>query len=326
MKNKSIKIFLILLLVVSIIFLLVCGLYFKSKNQLEEYEKFVIKQFKDLYDTDVEVSDGELLDGVYSCKVNVAGDIYDTVVHSVTGNDMEMFTRYETIFTSTINGVVGHNDYWHPEADYDGERWGLDNTYENIICIQTESAFGLFAETLTQLDLDSFQTAYFIRVEYMNNRVFIPIRKEYKAEDYLEMLNKLLPEIEMINKEDHIVMFKAISMTQMAINDSEDEYLGTTYEVFYDGTIIVWENYSISGSKILTQTEMSDYDYSLLRNALETQFDEYKYQIEVCDGDMWNMTYYDNLGNTIYSFDGYIYGSELLEGIILTTLEKYSIK
>lgn len=305
---------------------------------MEECEAYVISQFLDLYDTEVEVSYGELSDvdiewngehlteEVYSCKVRVVGELYDAVVHIDEDGNMEMFTHYESIFTKSINQVLGYNDYWHSIADYYGLQWGLENSYEEIMELQTSEAFDDFAEALTKLDLDSFETAYFVRVKYMDNYIFVPIRKEHTAEDYREMLDQLLPEVEIIEKEkEHILMFS--SWWDIGWYRAEKgDWIEATYNVYYDGMIEITFYYEGEEPKVITVEEMSDYDYSLLRNALETEFVGYEYGKIDSEGEKWRMEYYDMSGELLYKIHESILGSDLLYDRIQTIVEKYSIK
>ena len=334
------------ILILSTIILLALSLFACSKDhknnqkiqKMEECEAYVISQFYDLYDTEVEVSYGELSDvdwewqgfeltgEVYSCKVRVVGELYDAVVHIDENGDMEMYTMYEDIFGYTICTTLGNNDCWHSIADYDGRRWGLEHSSESVMWIQTDYAFDDFAEALTHLDLDSFETAYFVRVKYMDNCIFVPIRKKYTAEDYRQMLDQLLPEVEIIEKEkEHILMFSSgwdIGWCRV----EEGDRTAATYNVYYDGIIEITFYYEGEESKVITVEEMSDYDYSLLRNALETEFVGYEYGMIESEGEIWSMEYYDMSGELLYKIYEDIYGSDLLYERIYTVLRKYSIK
>ena len=321
--------------------LVACGKDHKNNQKIqkmEECEAYVISQFYDLYDTEVEVSYGELSDvdmewngeqlteEVYSCKVRVVGELYDAVVHIDEEGNLEMYTTYEDIIGSTICTTLGYNDYWGITYYRRGKMWGLEHSEERVMEFRTSKAFDDFAEALTKLDLDSFETACFVRVKYMDNCIFVPIRKEYTAEDYRQMLDQLLPQVEIIDKEkEHVLMFSS-RWSSGWCRVEEGDWTAATYNVYYDGIIEITFYYEGEESKVITVEEMSDYDYSLLRNALETEFVGYEYGMIESEGVIWRMEYYDMSGELLYKIYEDIYGSDLLYDRIQTIVEKYSIK
>ena len=55
---------------------------------------------------------------------------------------------------------------------------------------------------------------------------------------------------------------------------------------------------------------------SKIINILEEKFNNYSNDYSASDGDTWNLQYYDENGNVIHEFDGYIYGNKVLEELI----------
>ena len=142
MNKTHIKKFTILLMIILTLSLTACG---EEKKKLNSCEAFVKEQFQELYDAEVEVSegklskeelsekelsDGEIPDDIYSCKVKVANELYDTIVHIDKQGNMEMFTDYERIFYRSTHEVLGYIDHWSYKADYSCRHWGLEDSYE----------------------------------------------------------------------------------------------------------------------------------------------------------------------------------------------------
>lgn len=333
MNKTHIKKFTILLMIILTLSLTACG---EEKKKLNSCEAFVKEQFQELYDAEVQVSegklskeelseeelsDGEVPDDIYFCKVKVADELYDAVVHIDEHGNMEMFTTYEDIFATTICTTLKSNEYWRHKAGYWGCYWGLESSSETIIWLQSNEAFDSFAEKLAQLDLDSFETAYFVRVEFMNERIIVPIREEYTAEDYREMLSELLPEVDMVERDSEsklMLTAELVNKTELSdVNGMEvNEFI-----VRYDGDlsmIVYTSDYGTSGAS----GKMSDYDYSLLRNWLD-EFEGYEHESTLTNGEIWDIVYYDKSGNVIQSYCGYIDDSELLGDIINRVLYTY---
>lgn len=333
MNKTHIKKFTILLMIILTLSLTACG---EEKKKLNSCENFVKEQFQELYDAEVQVSEGklskeelseeelsngEIPDDIYFCKVKVAGELYDTVVHIDEQGIMEMFTWYEDIFVQTICMTLGNNEYWHTKSDYDGRYWGLDSSREKIMIIESDESFDPFAKKLTQLDLDSFETAYFVRVEFMNERIIVPIREEYTAEDYREMLSELLPEVDMVERDSESKLMLTAELVNKTDSSSVNGMEVNEYIVRYDGDlsmIVYTSDYGTSGAS----GKMGDYDYSLLRNWLD-EFEDYEHESTLKDGEIWEIVYYDKSGNVIQSYCGYVDDSELLGDIINRLLYTY---
>ncbi len=144
MNKTHTKKFIILLMIILTLSLTACG---KEKEKLNSCENYVKEQFQELHDAEVEVSEGklskeelseeelsngEIPDDIYFCKVKVADELYDTVVHIDEHGNMEMFSSYEGIFYRSTNMVLEHNEYWHLNYGHWGRYWGLEDSYERI--------------------------------------------------------------------------------------------------------------------------------------------------------------------------------------------------
>lgn len=323
------KILLFVIIVTASCFICSCG---KSKEN--KCEEFLKEQFKQLCNVDVEITDGRIKEityedetrYVYSCKVKIGDEFYDTVATLDKDGNMEMYSMYEYEFFDVLREGLKRNDYWGYEPYTEGKHWGLKEYCASLRHITTDVAFLDFAEALTKLDMDALETGYFVRVSYLNNNVLIPIRSEYTAENYIDMLEGLLPDIEIIPKENkHQVMFTALAGAEIAIDSSRDSLVGYNFTIYYDGTISYTEKYINSGDKLVGEVEMSDYDYSLIRGALQDEFIGYEYEVQAWDGETWVMIYYDANGEKLESFQGYIYFSDLLEYRFWNLLYKYRL-
>lgn len=129
--------------------------------------------------------------------------------------------------------------------------------------------------------------------------------------------------VEKITDSDQI-MFEAVEKNWGEVNFAEDYWCSTSYVVYYDGTIQIFDTYNLSGEKNLVETEMTDEDYSYFRNLLENEIIDYEYSTDACDGESWEMNYYDTEGNNIWDYHGYIYDSDLLENEVVGTLQNYN--
>lgn len=314
-----------------IIFSISCFVCACGKSKENKHEKFIKDQFMQLCNVEVEITDGENKDitydnelrHVYSCKVKIGDELYDTVATLDEEGHTEMYTMYEEEFPDVFGEDLYNFDYWGYEPEYEGQNWGLDGYSASAMYIRTDLAFPEFAEALTKVDIEKLGTGCFVRVIYLNNNIIIPISREYTAEDYIVMLEKLRPGIDIIPKEEkHEVMFNAYTWTAGGMGY---DIIGYSFTIYYDGTITYTERVNEVVAKVVGEAEMSDYDYSLIRSALQDEFIGYEYEIEVYDGIPWIMTYYDINGEALYSFDGCIYDSDLLEYRIWNVLNKYDL-
>lgn len=325
------------ILLITIICIFSLSLCASSKLERIDYENYIKEQFKELYNTEVDVEYTSFeykrcrlspeYRYIYFCQVMVSGEAYDTVVTLDENRNIEMYTMYDEQFVDVLYEGVDKNDYWYRRGDHSGRDWCLEYYSAPEVIFYSDYGFREFAQALSELPPENIGTGFNIKARYLNSRMNIPVRSEYTTEDYLNILNKLLPEVKIIPKEEsHDVMLMGASSPMCSYSELEDERIAFSFNIYYDGTIKCAEIYSVSGAKIIGEIEMSDYDYSLVRNALEKQFNDYEHEVEVCDGEIWGMKYYSMDGELLEYYIGYIYDSELLEGIVWNIFNKYRIE
>ena len=97
-----------------------------------------------------------------------------------------------------------------------------------------------------------------------------------------------------------------------------DYWEKTSYYVYYDGTISIRTDYSISGESVVTK-EISYDDLKTIRSLADSFVEnESSYDLDYSDtydGTQWNFTVYSTSGNSRYIYGGYTYGITELTGI-----------
>lgn len=118
-------------------------------------------------------------------------------------------------------------------------------------------------------------------------------------------------------KENDGVMLSIKHSDWGEVSSEEDYWSHTVYDVYYDGTIIITEEYNLSGSNI-AGGQLSDEDYITMYlfgvNAANNDSLS-DVNIEASDGDAWSFTFYDEDENAISLYSGYTYGEKQLEDI-----------
>lgn len=112
----------------------------------------------------------------------------------------------------------------------------------------------------------------------------------------------------------HEIMFTSKQSNWGEVYSLDDYYCYTTWDVYYDGTVEMYTFYHISGYTDKSIWELSDDEYKELTKLLNGKFQK-EYNVEACDGDNLDMTYFDKKGREIHQFSGYIYGVKALERI-----------
>ena len=118
-------------------------------------------------------------------------------------------------------------------------------------------------------------------------------------------------------KENDGLMLSLMNYNWDLVNPADDYWDYSTYDVYYDGTIIITNAYNISPDKV-AGGQLSDDDYVTLYlfgiNAVtnDTFVNEY---VDACDGEGWDFVFYDTDGNQTMIHSGYSYGITELEDI-----------
>lgn len=111
--------------------------------------------------------------------------------------------------------------------------------------------------------------------------------------------------------EDYTIM-TAVNRNSGMVNSEEDYWVRTQYILYSNKKLTITETYNLAGNKaqdvILTQGEYDEL-VSLLKNVIKTN------SSDCCDGDAWNLLYFDNTGNVLSEFDGYLEGQKAQEFI-----------
>lgn len=111
------------------------------------------------------------------------------------------------------------------------------------------------------------------------------------------------------------IMFYAKKENWNCINHSEDEWLYTSWIVYYDGTVEKFDMFSQSEEKNNITYTMSDESFKKLMKSLNRKFKSIDKDSSVCDGTGWTMIYYSMENTEIHEFEGYIYNITPLEEI-----------
>ena len=118
-------------------------------------------------------------------------------------------------------------------------------------------------------------------------------------------------------KENDGLMLSVKNSDWGEVSSEEDYWKYTTYDVYYDGTIIIDVEYNLSGSNI-AGGQITDDDYvSVYLFGINTANNDSLSDLEIdaCDGDAWSFTFYDEDENAISLYSGYTYGETQLEDI-----------
>ena len=113
-------------------------------------------------------------------------------------------------------------------------------------------------------------------------------------------------------------MFSMIELTKRNFGQvcKLEDYIEETYfEVDYEGNGSFYEVHNLSGKTEVKRFKFSMFELIHIVSILdrETSFKDYK---SGCDGDVWEINYYNRKGKLIKTFEGYIYGKEKIEKVI----------
>ncbi len=113
----------------------------------------------------------------------------------------------------------------------------------------------------------------------------------------------------------HEKMFVATQQCWGEVSSMDDYWDNTTWVIYYDGTVESYSLYNISGYTDKSIWKLSDEEFIQLTELLNGQFQKKQKIVDACDGDGWEMKYFDEAGELIHSYDGYIYGLKVMEDI-----------
>lgn len=151
-------------------------------------------------------------------------------------------------------------------------------------------------------------------VESARDRIFSNNDEGRKGSDKDRITKKDIDVDELKEKEG--LMFSANQFCWGLVDGSEDYWDSITFNVFFDGTIRIHDEYNLSGIFTM-ETTISDDDYEDLylfaANAAKTnEFADIN--VDACDGDGWSFIFVED-GEQKYLYSGYTYGVKELENI-----------
>ena len=144
--------------------------------------------------------------------------------------------------------------------------------------------------------------------------VFIVLVLTILAIIYITIMKKTNERI--IKMGDSYILLSATNSNSGIVDGSKDYWKSTNYNLYSDGKLIFFEKYNLSGKKNKKSYKIDKDKMSKIINILEEKFNNYSNDYSASDGDTWNLQYYDENGNVIHEFDGYIYGNKVLEELI----------
>ena len=112
---------------------------------------------------------------------------------------------------------------------------------------------------------------------------------------------------------DEGIMLDAVVSYWEPIDWSTDNVCGEKYVVNYDKTLDYYYLYTISEPELIKTVEVSDYDFQqilefCLWSKKDNPFKDYS-EDNVCDGETWAFTYYDEESAPFLIYDGYTYSN-----------------
>lgn len=116
------------------------------------------------------------------------------------------------------------------------------------------------------------------------------------------------------NMEDTVFFARHVNLG--ITNTYADIWQNTDYNVKSDGTVLSIDNQHLSRGENLHESKINEKDFKELKKLLDKEFDGEKEDFSASDGDGWYMEYYDEDGNSIGSFGGYIYNEKDLQRIM----------
>lgn len=116
------------------------------------------------------------------------------------------------------------------------------------------------------------------------------------------------------------IMLEAHAKNWDVVSDEEDYHASSFYQLTYQGDLSYHENYHKTGKRNERRTRISPEDLQTIRKLLENQV-QTEVNYDAVDGTGWKFTFYDEDGEEIYSYHGYIYDTHKEE--IIELLEQY---
>lgn len=111
------------------------------------------------------------------------------------------------------------------------------------------------------------------------------------------------------------IMFYAKEENWSCINYSEDEWLYTSWTVYYNGTVEKYDMFNLSGEKNKITYTLSDKSFKKMIKLLNRKFKSIDKGSSAYDGTGWTMIYYSMDNTELHKFEGYIYDIIPLEEI-----------
>lgn len=116
---------------------------------------------------------------------------------------------------------------------------------------------------------------------------------------------------------EHILMLTVQSKDWGEVNADEDYYVGSTWDVYYDGQVEFEDEYNLTGMTDQDIWELDQTKFEELYKLLTGKFERYDEDYEsACDGVGWKFYFYDEDGNLNHEFRGYIYENETMQEIV----------
>lgn len=109
-----------------------------------------------------------------------------------------------------------------------------------------------------------------------------------------------------------ILLFRIIEMNWNEIDFESDILISQVWDVYGDGTVKSYAEYSASGITEARKAKMTNMELYILRRLLKI-FGKSTDDFSACDGTGYEMILFDKQGNIKHKFTGYIYGNRYLK-------------
>lgn len=109
-----------------------------------------------------------------------------------------------------------------------------------------------------------------------------------------------------------ILLFRITEMNWNEIDFESDILISQVWDVYGDGTVKSYAEYSASGKTEAKRAKMTNMELYILRRLLKI-FGKSTDDFSACDGTGYEMILFDKQGHIKHKFTGYIYGNGYLK-------------
>lgn len=115
---------------------------------------------------------------------------------------------------------------------------------------------------------------------------------------------------------EHKLMLEVRCMNWDCVDTTSDYFISGNWYIYYDGEVEYHHVYNFSGITDERKWTLTKEQRNKLYRILTSGFKRYTEDYNGCDGNGWQFSFYDENGELIHMFTGYIYNNRTMNKIV----------